>query len=324
LEDFILERVLGTGTFGRVFLARYRAAPKYFALKKLRKIDVIRLKQVDHVHHERALLSRLNHPFIVKLYTSLQDSRHLYMLLEYAPGGELFHYLRRAGRLCLDAARFYLAELVLAIEHLHTFGIAYRDLKPENLLLDSDGHLKLADFGFAKILPDDLTWTLCGTPEYLAPEIILGKGYGTSVDWWALGILLYEMLTGNPPFIGDTPTQVYERTLRGRVHFPGHLLNKAAVDLLSGLLTLDVSKRLGCDERGASAVKEMEFFAGVDWDAVYARAYRPPIVPKTKDPSDVLLNFPVDENASSMDVEIANEMGILAQHSFAFPGFHFS
>lgn len=317
LSDFTLVRSIGTGTFGRVYLARYKTL-RYFALKKLRKIDVFRLKQMDHVHHERSLLCRLHHPFIIRLYSAMQDERHLYMLLEYAPGGELFHYLRRAGRLSLEAARFYMAELVLAIEYLHAHDIAYRDLKPENLLLDREGHIKLADFGFAKVVPN-LTYTLCGTPEYLAPEIILGRGYGKSVDWWALGILLFEMLTGNPPFNGDTPTAVYERTLKGKVHYP-HWLSATAVEFLSGLLTLDATKRLGCGEGGAQRVKEMEFFRGISWEAVYQRAYRPPIIPTCGDP-DLALNFPPDDSKSSMDADIPNEQMILRTHGVTFPGF---
>lgn len=318
LEDFELVRPLGTGTFGRVYLARYRAVIKYFALKKLRKVDVYRLKQADHVQNERTLLSRLNHPFIIRLYAAMQDERHLYMLMEYAPGGELFQYLRQAGRLSLDSARFYTAEIVLALEYLHAFGVTYRDLKPENLLLDAEGHLKLADFGFAKVVPD-LTYTLCGTPEYLAPEIILGHGYGRSVDWWALGILLFEMLTGNPPFNGDTPTAVYERTLKGRVTYPAGL-SAITVDLLSGLLTLDVTKRLGCSERGAASVREHLFFRGVDWSLIANRAYKPPIIPNTGDP-DMALNFPHDDSKSSMDIEIPNEELILRAHGVHFPGF---
>lgn len=319
LDDFLLVRSLGTGTFGRVYLARYKAVPKYFALKKLRKVDIYRLKQVDHVHNERSLLSRLSHPFIIKLFAAMQDERHLYMLLEYAPGGELFHFLRRAGRLSLDAARFYIAEMVLAIEYLHRHDVVYRDLKPENLLLDKDGHLKLADFGFAKFVPN-LTYTLCGTPEYLAPEIILGRGYGKSVDWWALGILLFEMLTGNPPFNGETPTAIYEKTLKGQVHYPS-FLHQSTVDFISGLLTLDPSRRLGCSEQGASEMKYMQFFAGINWEAVYHRAYRPPIIPSVGNP-DLALNFPPDDCKSSMDFAIPNEDLILRSHGVHFPGFN--
>ncbi len=333
LGDFVTVRALGTGTFGRVFLVKYTASPKYFALKKLRKVDIYRLKQVDHVQSERSLLARLSHPFIIRLHAAMQDERHLYMLLEYAPGGELFHYLRRAGRFSVGATRFYIAELVLAIEYLHAHGIVYRDLKPENLLLDAGGHLKLADFGFAKVVPA-ATYTLCGTPEYLAPEIIRGHGYGRSVDWWALGVLIYEMVTGNPPFNGNTPTAVYEQALSGTVQFLPTVPPDVR-ELVSGLLTIDITKRLGCTDGGAATVKAAPFFGGVDWAAVYERAYRPPILPATHasppgtpaggaydDEAAAECNFPLDDSQSSMDVHIENEGAILQSHDhISFTGF---
>ena len=166
-------------------------------MKVLRKTDVVRLRQVEHVNAERFILARIRHPFIVDLYATFQDHLNIYMLLSYVPGGELFSHLRRAQRFSADVTRFYLAIIVLALRYLHSFNIIYRDLKPENLLLDTRGYLKIADFGFAKVV-DDRTWTLCGTPEYLAPEIIQSDGHGKAVDWWACGILCYEMLVGYP------------------------------------------------------------------------------------------------------------------------------
>lgn len=322
LGQFDVMRTLGTGTFGRVFLVRYRGRCKYFALKKQRKVDVYRLKQVDHVHNERSLLARLNHPFIIRLYAAMQDERHLYMLMEYAPGGELFHYLRKAGRFDVATARFYAAELVLALEYMHIYGIAYRDLKPENLLLDSDGHLKLADFGFAKLVPD-LTWTLCGTPEYLAPEIIHGKGYGRSVDWWALGVLIYEMMVGAPPFNGDNPTAVYEKIFNGTVSYPTSILAPPSIELISGLLTLDVAHRWGCGSVGVAMIKKAAFFSGIDWALLEARAYRAPILPQPEKEEDMnlALNFPVDDCKSSMDVYIEEEDEILKHCGHNFSAF---
>jgi len=189
----------GTGTFGRVLLVRLRQRERqtHFAMKVLRKTDVVRLRQVEHVNAERFILARIRHPFIVDLYATFQDHLNIYMLLSYVPGGELFSHIRRAQRFSADVTRFYLAIIVLALRYLHSFNIIYRDLKPENLLLDSRGYLKIADFGFAKVV-DDRTWTLCGTPEYLAPEIIQSDGHGKAVDWWACGILCYEMLVGYP------------------------------------------------------------------------------------------------------------------------------
>ena len=166
-------------------------------MKVLRKTDVVRLRQVEHVNAERFILARIRHPFIVDLYATFQDHLNIYMLLSYVPGGELFSHIRRAQRFSADVTRFYLAIIVLALRYLHSNNIIYRDLKPENLLLDTRGYLKLADFGFAKVV-DDRTWTLCGTPEYLAPEIIQSDGHGKAVDWWACGILCYEMLVGYP------------------------------------------------------------------------------------------------------------------------------
>uniref|UniRef100_T1JPD0 Protein kinase domain-containing protein n=1 Tax=Strigamia maritima TaxID=126957 RepID=T1JPD0_STRMM len=176
----------GTGTFGRVCLVQDVNTDKYYALKVLAIADVLRLKQTDHVKNEKSILTSVRHPFIVNMYWSYHDESFLFMLFEFATGGELFSYLRKAGRFEVNTSNFYAAEIVSVLEYIHQKAIVYRDLKPENLLLDRDGHLKITDFGFAKKLADR-TWTLCGTPEYLAPEIIQSKGHNTAVDWWALG-----------------------------------------------------------------------------------------------------------------------------------------
>lgn len=200
IKDFELGPTLGTGTFGRVRQVRFRSSPsqQVFALKMLKKTEIVKLHQVEHIKWEKKILSQTSHPFIVQLINSFQNSRYVYMLLEYLPGGELFSRLRKDGRFSEDVSLFYSSEILLALRYLHRHKIVYRDLKPENLLISESGHVKLADFGFAKILESDRTYTLCGTPEYLSPEIIKGqkKGYGRSVDWWAFGILLYEMLVG--------------------------------------------------------------------------------------------------------------------------------
>jgi protein kinase A len=228
LNDFARVRTLGTGTFARVCLVRPSHGTEedrrqVFALKILRKTEVIKLKQIDHVRHEREILADVSgHPFITSFVASFSDHDFLYLLLDYIPGGELFTYLRKFRRFDEDMARFYAAEIVLVLEYLHESlgGIAYRDMKPENLLLDADGHIKLVDFGFAKRLGNNNdehpteTYTLCGTPEYLAPEVIHNKGHGCSVDWWALGILIYEFLTGYPPFWHQNPIEIYKQYVR--------------------------------------------------------------------------------------------------------------
>ncbi|UPX09422.1 Non-specific serine/threonine protein kinase [Ascochyta rabiei] len=217
-EDFELIKTLGTGTFARVWLVRLKDAQqgdqdKVFALKILRKTDVIRLKQVEHVRNERNVLAKVaGHPFITTMVASFQSMDALYMVLDYCPGGEVFSYLRRARRFNEPTSQFYAAEIVLILEFLHEReGVAYRDLKPENILIDAEGHLKLVDFGFAKKVENRETYTLCGTPEYLAPEVIRNTGHGTAVDWWAFGILVYEFLVGQPPFWDQNPMKIYEQ-----------------------------------------------------------------------------------------------------------------
>jgi len=283
---FSIGDTLGTGTFGRVRLVTYpvEKEKRYFALKMLKKSEIIRLKQVEHIKAEKNILSTLAHPFIVNLYTTFQDEANLYMVMEYVIGGELFSQLRKVGRFSNDTSRFYAAEIVLALEYLHERNIVYRDLKPENLLIDRDGHMKLTDFGFAKHV-EDRTWTLCGTPEYLAPEIIQSKGHGKAVDWWALGILIYEMLAGYPPFYDENPFGIYQKILAGKIEFPHHF-QKDAKDLVKKLLTADRTKRFGCSKDGADDIKHHKWFKPVDWQKCFARKLKPPFVPSYKSPDD--------------------------------------
>jgi serine/threonine protein kinase len=219
LKDLTLSTTVGTGTFGRVRIALHKPSKQWFALKIVKKSEVLRLKQVDHIRAEVKILAMINHPFIVNMMGFLTDDRRLYMLFDYVPGGELFSHLRREVKFSNEASRFYAAEIALAFEYLHTFNIAYRDLKPENLLLSAKGHIKITDFGFAKQI-DDRSYTLCGTPEYLAPEIIQSKGHNKGVDWWAIGILIYEMLAGFPPFYDENPYGIYQKILAGKIEWP--------------------------------------------------------------------------------------------------------
>lgn len=250
---------------------------------------VVRLKQVDHVNSERAILADVaGHPFITTLITTFSDHENLYMLLDYCPGGEVFSYLRKRKRFSEETARFYVAEIVLILEFLHeSEGVAYRDLKPENILLDKEGHVKLVDFGFAKRVDTKETYTLCGTPEYLAPEVIQSEGHSTAVDWWALGILLYEFITGYPPFWHSNPLEIYKQIVHKPIAFTEkHPVSPEAQDLIRGLCTVDRTKRLGNVEGGAKRVKAHPFFAGVDWDQVYFRKMKGPIIPPVRFPGD--------------------------------------
>jgi len=283
--DLTILQTLGTGTFGRVRLAKSKSQERYFALKQLKKTEVVRLKQVEHVNAERELLADVNHPYVVRLFCSYQDATSLYLLMEYVNGGELFYHLRKRGRFPLEWTQFYASEIVDAFGYLHSLDIIYRDLKPENLLLDSNGHIKITDFGFAKkVKPGDRTWTLCGTPEYLAPEVILRYGHGKAVDWWSLGILIFEMLAGYPPFVGQDPMEIYEEILAGKIGFPSHF-ESAAEDLIKKLLTADRSRRLGSSKRGVKDIKQHKFFKGVDWEDLHNRPHGP-ILPEVAHPGD--------------------------------------
>ena len=277
VKDFDIDRTLGTGSFGRVHLVRYKGNGHYYAMKVLKKSKLIELRQVEHTINERNILARLDHPFVVRLLCTFQDASNLYMVMEYVLGGELFSVLRRAQRFPNDIAKFYAAEVILSLEYMHSFHVIYRDLKPENLLIDKDGHIKVTDFGFAKFVPD-ATKTLCGTPEYLAPEIIRSGYYTKAVDWYSLGILIYEMLAGFPPFYHENYALLYEAVLEGKMKFPPHFDPKA-VDLIQKLCTSDASQRYGAQKDGAKDIKLHPWFAGVDWQKLYSRRIRPPYIP---------------------------------------------
>ncbi|KAL4808707.1 kinase-like domain-containing protein [Aspergillus unguis] len=290
VRDFMLLKTLGTGTFARVWLTRFRhdkVKDKVYALKILRKADVIKLKQVEHVRNERRTLADVSgHPFITNLIASFTDSQSLYMLLDYCPGGEIFSYLRRARRFNENTSRFYAAEITMTIEFLHDAeGVVYRDLKPENILLDSDGHIKLVDFGFAKQIGDHETYTLCGTPEYLAPEVIHNSGHGLAVDWWALGILIYEFLVGQPPFWDQNPMRIYEQIVEGRIRYPQNM-SPAAQNIISLLCKTSPTERLGHISGGSARVRNHPFFADINWDDLYYRRIRGPIIPRVDHPAD--------------------------------------
>ncbi|KAI8813204.1 kinase-like domain-containing protein [Cladochytrium replicatum] len=285
LADFHINRTLGTGSFGRVHLVQLKSSGKFYAMKVLKKTEIVKMRQVEHTINERAILDQLDFPFLVHMLGTFQDCSNLYFVMEYVQGGELFSFLRRCGRFQNHVARFYAAEVILAFEYLHNKDIVYRDLKPENLLIDAQGHIKITDFGFAKYIPDNISFTLCGTPDYLAPEIIQSKAYGKAVDWWALGVLIYEMLAGHPPFYDEDHFKLYEKILACKPRFPAHF-DPHAKDLVKRLLTADLTKRYGNLRGGIEDIKRHKWFTGVDWDRVRNVGYTAPYVPPVKGEGD--------------------------------------
>ncbi|CAO2653009.1 Nn.00g024200.m01.CDS01 [Neocucurbitaria sp. VM-36] len=287
IDDFELLKVVGKGSFGKVMQVQKKDTHRIYALKTIRKAHIISRSEVAHTLAERSVLAQINNPFIVPLKFSFQSPEKLYLVLAFVNGGELFHHLQKEQRFDINRARFYAAELLCALECLHGFNVIYRDLKPENILLDYTGHIALCDFGLCKLdmKDEDRTNTFCGTPEYLAPELLTGAGYTKSVDWWTLGVLLYEMLTGLPPFYDENTNDMYRKILTEPLHFPGpEIVPPAARDLLTRLLDRNAEKRLGA--KGAAEIKAHYFFHSIDWRKLLERKYEPSFKPNVVDAKD--------------------------------------
>ncbi|KAL5036635.1 hypothetical protein RTP6_004182 [Batrachochytrium dendrobatidis] len=250
-----------------------------FAMKVLRKASIVlHGKETEHTQNERSILEAVRHPFIVKLLYAFQTPEKLYLILSYASGGELFTYLAHERMFSENVACFYISELLLAIEHLHSLGIIYRDLKPENVLLDSEGHVILTDFGLSKVAVG--ASTICGTVEFMAPEVIEERlEYGNGVDYWSLGVMLYDMLTGSPPFCGGNRKKIMEAILKKKPTFPKYMTADSR-DLCTKLLKKNPDQRLGTGEDGAMKVKKHNFFRKTEWKRLLAREVTPPFIPK--------------------------------------------
>jgi len=287
IDDFELITVIGKGSFGKVLQVRKRDTSRIYALKTIRKMHIVHRKEITHTLAERLVLAQVNNPFIVPLKFSFQSEQKLYLVLAFVNGGELFHHLQREQRFNEERSRFYSAELLLALEHLHELDVVYRDLKPENILLDYTGHIALCDFGLCKLnmKENEKTNTFCGTPEYLAPEILSGDGYGKTIDWWTLGVLLYEMLAGLPPFYDEVTDDMYKKILNDPLVF-GPEFGSEACSILTSLLTRDPSRRLGV--RGAEEIKKHPFFERhIDFKKLLAKKIHPPFKPSVASPVDV-------------------------------------
>ncbi|KAF9013233.1 kinase-like domain-containing protein [Cyathus striatus] len=289
IDDFELITVIGKGSFGKVMQVRKRDTSRIYALKTIRKQHIVNRNEITHTLAERLVLAQVNSPFIVPLKFSFQSEQKLYLVLAFVNGGELFHHLQREQRFNEERARFYSAELLLALEHLHELDVVYRDLKPENILLDYTGHIALCDFGLCKLnmKGDEKTNTFCGTPEYLAPEILNGHGYSIdkTIDWWTLGVLLYEMLAGLPPFYDENTDKMYEKILHDPLVF-GDEFSSEARSILTSLLSREPTRRLGV--HGAEEIKKHPFFGKhIDFKKLAQKKIQPPFKPSVASPVDV-------------------------------------
>ncbi|XP_023238235.1 putative protein kinase C delta type homolog isoform X4 [Centruroides sculpturatus] len=299
VDDFHFLKVLGRGSYGKVMLAELKNGSEYFAVKCLKKDVILEGNDVECTKIEKkVLVLGTAHPYICKLFCTFQTQSHVFFVMEYLSGGDLMFHIQQSGRFDQERARFYAAEIASALKFLHKKGIVYRDAKLDNIVLDAEGHVRLVDFGFCKFRiyrKECLPKNLCGTPDYMAPEIIRGQKYNQSVDWWAFGVLLYEMLVGQSPFAGSDEEELFWSICNEEAYYP-RFLSKEAKHLLVLLLNKTADCRLGMPDCPAGDVCRQPFFASVDWDKVERKELRPPFRPNLRGPGDVG-NFDVDFTA---------------------------
>ena len=323
-EDFKILKILGRGSYGKVCLVEYLPTHEIYAMKSLKKDLLIREEKIESTLLEKEILETINHPFIINLIFCFQTEERINFVMPFIPGGELFQHLKKLKHFGELKAKFYAAQIALAIQHLHDKGYIYRDLKPENILMDEKGYLRITDFGLAKKIKEgEKANSFCGTPEYLAPEIINGVGYDKNVDWWSFGILLYEMICGIPPFYLQDLNKMYfliknEKNIKFDKKF---LVSKDAKDVITKLLEKNVEDRL-CSHYGLEELKNHPFFKSVDFDALLRKEIEAPFLPRINSKTDVQ-NF--DEIFTNENLEMSNitaqNLNLVKENQYKFNKF---
>jgi serum/glucocorticoid-regulated kinase 3 len=325
-DDFEFRTCIGKGSFGKVYLARHKTEDTIYAVKVVSKALIKRKREERHIMAERdVLVKNTRHPFLVSLQYSFQTPDKLYFVMDFVNGGELFFHLQQERAFTEQRARFYAAEITSAIGYLHKLDIIYRDLKPENILLDREGHIRLTDFGLCKVMlstegREGRTATFCGTPEYLAPEVLRREPYTKAVDWWCLGSVLYEMLCARPPFYSRDVNEMYDNILNRSLRFIGNVSERAK-NVIEQLLRKSPSERLGSGPEDVAEIKRQPFFDQIDWDKLEARKIPPPWKPSVNSPTD-LNQIPKEFIDAGVSPSVNEQyIGSITNKGSSFPGF---
>jgi serine/threonine protein kinase len=327
IEDFDLLKVVGRGAFGKVLLVKKKNgknAGNIYAMKILVKAHIIKNDQIENTKSEQHILKEINHPFIVRLRYAFQNTEKLYLVMDYYPGGSMFYHLRKSKKFTEERTRLYMAQLLTALMHLHSKQIAYRDLKLENILMDPKGNIALTDFGLSKegqviegairaSQADAGMKTICGTAEYMAPELLRHQPYGKVVDWWSYGILLFEMLTGRTPFVDRNRRQMFKNIMQAEVIYPNYI-SPVARSLISKLLNRDPSKRLGGGPNGGRDIMAHSFFDPIDWDKLARKEIKPTFIPKVTSVDDITNVPEMFQNMAAIDSPVNNKSTGEAHH----------